>query len=462
MDKLFKRVMLNTIGLIILAVSILLPTPSGLTPEGKIMLGILLFAGFMWLAKPIPIAATGLMVMILPPIFGVVKSREAFSYFGNRAVFFLIGAFVLTAAIEKHNIHKRISLFVLSRVGEKPVFFTLGIFILSAFSSFIMPEHAVAALMVPVVLSILAVAKVIPKKSNFGKICMLSVAFGCSIGSLGTLVGGARNPITLTFLEETGNISLSFFDWMYYSMPVVFLSIPVIWLVLIRMFPPEMKSLKKVNLLMQKEVNALGSPKPQEVITISILVLTILGWVFLHYQLGIAVIAILGGLLLFMAGVIKWDDVEKRVPWGIILLYGGAITLGVNLSRTGAAQWLATRAVEHTGNHPYLILLTLIALTVFLTGFMSNTAAVAMLLPIGLGIASQVEGITVIVTSMTIALAGGLAFMLVIATPGNAITYSTGYYSTRDLFKSGSLITILCICILFFIALTYWKLIGLW
>ncbi|MDP7264028.1 MAG: DASS family sodium-coupled anion symporter, partial [Candidatus Thermoplasmatota archaeon] len=295
----------------------------------------------------------------------------------------------------------------------------------------------------------------------FAKVTLLSVAFGCSIGSLGTLVGGARNPITLAFLAETSNIHISFFDWIFYSMPVVLLSIPVIWFVLIKMFPIEITSLKKAHVLLRKEVTDLGPMKPAEITTISITLLTILGWVFLHYQLGPAVVAILGGLLLFFLGLIEWEDVEKRVPWGIILLYGGAITLGVNLYEAGAADWIALKGLGLTGNNPFLVLIMLVVMTIFLTSFMSNTAAVAMLLPIGLGMA-EVSGLPVIVTSMTIALSGGLAFMLVIATPGNAITYSTGYYSTRDLLKSGSTVTILCAIILLVIALTYWKLIGLW
>lgn len=460
--KYLIRAALTLPGLLILLGAYAFPTPHGLGNDGKLMLGVLVFAAYMWLAKPIPIAATGLLVLILPSLMGIVNSREAFSYFGNRAVFFLIGAFIITAAMEKHNIHKRISLLVLGRMGKRPAFFTLGIFLLSAFSSFVIPEHAVAALMIPVVLSVLVAAKTIPRESNFAKACLLSVAFGCSLGSLGTLVGGARNPVTLSFLEETAGIRISFFEWMYYSMPVVFIALPLVWLILSVMYRSEIKSLTGVSEKMREDVEQLGSLKGKEVLTILILVLTILAWIFLHYRIGPAVIAVLGGLLLFFTGVIEWEDVEKRVPWGIIMLYGGAITLGVNLSKTGGAHYLALRALDLLGDNPYVVLLSLIVITVLLTCFMSNTAAVALLLPVGLGISAEIDGLGVVVTSMTIALSGGLAFMLVIATPGNAITYSTGYYSARDLLKSGSLVTLVCILVLFLVALTYWKLIGLW
>ena len=187
----------------------------------------------------------------------------------------------------------------------------------------------------------------------------------------------------------------------------------------------------------------------------AILAVTVGLWVFASQELGLAVIALLGGALLFFTGSISWEDVEKRVPWGVILLYGGAITLGMSLKETGTAQWIVDLIIG-TGNHPYMILLALIVLTIVITNFISNTAAVAMLLPIGLAIASEIPDISPLLSSMTIALSGGLAFMLVIATPGNAITYSAGYFSTRDLLKGGVVANLACIGVIFAVAALYW------
>ncbi len=457
-----KKIVFNIMGILILIGAYTLPEPEGLSSDGMMMMGILVYAAFMWITRPIPIAATGLLILVLPAALGIVDSSEALSYFGNKAVFFLLGAFIITAALEKHHVHKRFSLHILRRIGKSPIIFSLGIFCISAFSSFIMPEHAVAALMIPIVLSILVASKVTPKKSNFAKLCMLSVAFGCSLGSLGTLVGGARNPVTISFLEETSNIRLSFFDWMYYSVPVVLVTLPIIWFILIKVFRPEIGSLVSARGRIDQEVKNMGRINQESVIILVILFMTIMGWIFLHYQLGPAVIAVLGGILLFATGVITWEDVEKRVPWGIILLYGGAIALGVNLQKTGAANFIAVKSLSMLGSNPYVILLSLIILTILLTSFMSNTAAVGLLLPVGLGISNEIPELGPVVTSMIIALSGGLAFILVIATPGNAITYSTGYYRTKDLFKAGSIVTIISILILFLIAISYWKLIGLW
>jgi len=188
-----------------------------------------------------------------------------------------------------------------------------------------------------------------------------------------------------------------------------------------------------------------------------ILIITILLWIFLssHQYFGLAVIAILGSILLFLTGSITWKDIEKRVPWGIVLLYGGAITLGIGIQQTGAGTWIANILFDAVGFNPYLVILVIIIFTVLLTNIMSNIGAVAILLPIGIAIAPEM-GMSPLLTSMIIALSGGLAFILVIATPGNAITYSSGYFSTKDLFKAGVIANIICIAIVFIVATTYW------
>jgi sodium-dependent dicarboxylate transporter 2/3/5 len=196
----------------------------------------------------------------------------------------------------------------------------------------------------------------------------------------------------------------------------------------------------------------------KEFIVFGILLLTIFLWIFsTNNHFGLAVIAILGSILLFITGVINWKDVEKRVPWGVILLYGGAITLGIGMTNSGAGLWIADLIFYSVGGNPYLALIGLIIITTLLTNIMSNTGAVAVLLPIGIAIAAEIPDISPLLSSMVIALTGGLAFILVIATPGNAITYSSGYFSTRDLLKAGVFANIICIVIIFIVAIIYWK-----
>jgi len=225
-----RNILFIAAAFLVIVVFYFLPTPDGLTPNGKMMIGVLIMGGILWITEPIPLAVTGLLIMIIQPILGLMPAGEVFSSFGNQAVFFLIGAFILAGALEKHGLHKRIALKFLGYFEKKPKMFTFGIMISCAFLSFIMPEHGVAAMFLPIVVSILIAMRITPRESNFGKISMLSIAYGCSIGSLGTLIGGARNPLTIGMLADLEQpIIVSFFDWMMYSMPVVFISLPLLW-----------------------------------------------------------------------------------------------------------------------------------------------------------------------------------------------------------------------------------------
>ena len=438
-------------------------SPPGLTENGRMMIGILLTAAILWITEPIPLAATGLLIMILQPLMGIIPAEEIYSTFGNQAVFFLIGAFIIAAAVETHGLHRRIALKFLKHFENTPRKFTFGIMLSSALLSFIMPEHGVAALFLPIVTSILLAMKIIPKESNFGKVSVLSIAYGCSIGSLGTLIGGARNPLTIGFLADAG-ITVTFLDWMIYAVPVVVVSLPIVWFILQFVFPIEINDVTKAKNEIEQQVAMEGNIKKEEIIVLSVLVFTVFLWIFFsHYTyFGLAGIALLGSILLFLTGSITWKDVEKKVPWGIIVLYGGAITLGLGMQQTGAGSWIAQNLFEMMSGNVLLIIFSLILFTVLLTNVMSNTGAVAVLLPIGFAIANEIPGISPLLSSMIIALSGGLAFIFIIATPGNAITYSSGYFSTKDLFKAGTIANFACIAVLFIIAIVYWKgIIGL-
>lgn len=455
-----RNVFFIFLAFFLLVLLYLIPTPEGLSNNGKIMIGILLMGGVLWITEPIPLAVTGLLIMIIQPILGIIPTKEVFSSFGNQAVFFLIGAFILAGAIEKHGLHKRIALRLLSYFEKNPKIFTFGIMSSCAFLSFIMPAHGVAALFLPIVASILIAMKIIPRKSNFGKISMLSIAYGCSIGSLGTLVGGARNPLAVGLLSDLDPpIIVTFFDWMKYSMPIVFISLPIVWLILQITFPIEIKNISTAKKEINKQVSMEGKISKNEIIVSFILILTVFLWIFFSSPryFGLAVIAILGSVLLFLTGCITWKDVEKRVPWGIILLYGGAITLGVGMQETGVGSWIVNLIFISLEGNPYLIILGLIIFAILLTNVMSNVGAVAILLPIGLAISTQIPGVSPLLTSLIIALSGGLAFMFIIATPANAITYSSGFFSSKDLLKAGVIANIICIFIIFIIAIFYWK-----
>ncbi len=447
-------------ALSLLAIFYLMPPIPGLSQIGKTMIGILIMGAILWITEPIPLPVTGLLILIIQPILGVMPARDVFSAFGNQAVFFLIGAFILAAAVEKQGLHRRIALRLLSLFEKSPHIFTLGIMVSCATLSFVMPEHGVAALFLPIVASILIAMKITPRESNFGIISMLSIAYGCSIGSLGTLVGGARNPLTIAILSDLNPpIEVTFVDWMIYSMPVVIICIPVVWVILQLSFPIEITSIESAKQEIENQVILSGQINKGELKVLMILIFTIFLWVFFSSPdyFGFAVIALLGSILLFFSGTITWKDVEKRVPWGVILLYGGAITLGVGMESSGAGSWLAQNIFSIVGNNPILVIFGLILITMVLTNIMSNVGAVAVLLPIGIALANEIPSISPLLSALLVALSGGLAFIFIIATPGNAIAYSSGYFSSRNLLKAGILSNLLCLLIIFGVAIFYWQ-----
>jgi len=445
----------------VLALTLILPTPEGLSRSGFSMLGLLFMAMLLWIMEPIPLSATALLVMVLQALLNIRETSDVFSSFGNKAVFFLIGTFIITAGLEAHNVHKRFALRFLHYFGNSPRQMTFGIFFISMLLPFGMPEHGVVALLMPITVQILVAMKLIPGQSNFGKVCMLSIGYGATIGSLATLMGGARNPLTIGFLKETQGIDVSFLEWIRISLPIVLISGITVWYILYKTFPLEDVDLTKAKEFIVKDVRKLGPMTGDQLKVIGIFIITVVGWVFFSHIVGLAVIALIGAVLMFLTEAVSWEDVESRMHWGIILLYGGAITMGVSLKETGAAAWIADQFMNVVGTNELLIILILIIAAMLLTQAMSNAAAVATLLPIGLGIALE-AGLPPLMTSMLIGLSGGLAFMFVIATPGYAITYSSGYYSMRDLLKAGVLANIACIIIVFLVATTYWRYIGVW
>ncbi len=447
-----KKYLITLTSLLIVIASLFLPPPPGLSRDGFIMLAILLMAVILWLTEAIPLAATGLLILALQPLLGIASAQEVFSSFGNRAVFFILASFMLMAAVEKHALHKKMAAHFLRIFGSSPKMFIIGVALTGCLFSFFMQAHGVAAMLLPLCLEIVIITKVVPKESNFGVATMLSLAYGTGIGSWGTLLGGARNPLTIAFLDEIG-YSISFLDWIKICMPIVFLTLPLVIFIILRLHPPEVEDIEKAVKEAEQSISR-GMTKEEKGV-LAVFAATVLLWIFFSDEIGVAVIALLAVSSLFIFHLIEWEDVEKRVQWGIILVYGGAITMGINLADTGAARWLADGILNISPNK-YVILLLIMLLTFLLTNLMSNTAAVATMLPISLSAALK-AGISPVIAAMATATAGGVAFMFVVGTPAMAIAYSSGYLKQHHIFKAGIIAGMMSIAIIFLMAIFYWE-----
>lgn len=316
-----KKYVYIFIAFLFVILSAVMPTPEGLTRDGQIMIGILAMAVFLWLTEAIPLPATGLLIMVLQPLLGIDSAKNVFSNFGNKAVFFILASFILASAIEKYGLHEKMAVHFLKIFGTSPRIFIFGVMVTGAFLSFIMQEHGVAALLLPILMQILILMKVVPKESNFGIATMLALTYGTTIGSWGTLLGGARNPLTVGFLDEIG-YSLNFLDWMKMNIPIVLISLPIVTIIILTFFPPEIENIRNAITGIESEAGKKRIGKEGKGVA-GILIATIFLWVFFSDKIGVAVIALLSVASLFIFGFIKWEDIEKRVQWGIILVYGG-------------------------------------------------------------------------------------------------------------------------------------------
>jgi len=293
-----KNIAYILLSLLIVILSLLIPRPSGLSRDGTVMLGILIMAAVLWITEAIPLAVTGILIMILQPLLTSMDASQVFSNFGNKAIFFIIGSFMLATAIEKHGLHKRIALKILSWFGKGPKIFLFGTLLVGALLSLIMQEHAVAILLLPVFMHILVSMKLTPKASNFGIATMIALTFGTSIGSWGTLLGGARNPLTIGFLENLG-YQISFLEWIKMALPMVFIALPFAWLVLVTLFPPEIKDIEVARKEIEKDVVSMGKMGMEEKKVLIIYSIVVFMWIFMSQQIGVAVIALIGVVLMF-------------------------------------------------------------------------------------------------------------------------------------------------------------------
>jgi len=454
------QLLVYLIGAVLFALVLLLPTPEGLSPEGQRALAIFALAIVFWVTNVLPMSVTSLFAIVLIPLLGVMSSREAFALFGNPAVFFILGALILSAALLQSGLSSRLALLVLSRFRGGPGRLLTGILVSSAFLAFWMPEHAVAAMMFPIILEIGRSLRLKPAESTYGKALFLSLAWGAIIGGVATYLGGARNPLALGMLNDRYGITIGFVEWMEAIVPLVILMVGAAW-VSIRVFLPiDIEDVSSAEKVLVEDIRKLGPVSVQEKKVAAVAGITILAWVLFSRTLGLANIAVLSAVALFIVRAVDWKQVESNVNWGVILMYGGAIALGDALHQTGAAHWLVDTVFSSFVFTPLAVVLILSLVAKLLTEGISNAAAVAVLLPLAFSLGDDF-GISPVVMTFVVAVPAGLAFCLPIGTPPNAICYSAGYYRVRDAVRVGLFLNVISWVLFALLIKFYWPLIGL-
>ncbi|HJV66560.1 MAG TPA: DASS family sodium-coupled anion symporter [Geomonas sp.] len=437
-----------------------LAPPAGLSADGYRSLVLFGATVFFWISGLLPIAVTALLSMVMLPLLGIMDAKKTYSMFGNEAVFFILGAFILAAAMNSTGISTRLARAMLAKFGRTPLRLAITVFLLSAFLSFIMSEHAVAAMLFPVV-GELATALGLPKeKSNYGRLLFMSMAWGCIIGGIATFLGGARAPLAAGLLKEATGLHFTFLEWTTAACMIVLPLLIIAFLLLSRFFPADIESVESGRKFLNQKRLETGKIGYDEMLTALVMVATVACWLTLGEKTGLAAIAILGAAALFTFKVVSWQKIEEYVNWGIILMYGGTIALASALEKTGAAAWIVQKGMGGLATSPLAIIAVISLVAMVLTECISHAAVVAILMPVGMGLCKS-TGMDPKVMTLAIALPAGLAYCLPMGTPATAIAYASGYLNSRDIIVSGVIVMAISWLLFMGSVLFVWPLIGL-
>jgi len=442
----------------------------------KVTLALLLLMVIWWITEAVPIPVTAILPGIVLPLFHVTGffNDKVFMFTGknilvnyaNPIIFLFLSGFLLAAAMQKWNLDRRLTLYILTRgnIANNSKLVLLGMMSISAFLSMWISNTATTAMLLPLGAGIIIQGGGKVGESNFGKSLMLGIAWGASIGGVGTIIGTPPNGICVSILKSSGIADINFVDWMKIGIPFVILFIPISWFVLLKVFPPEVKNIKGGKQLVVKERKKLGLWTKAEKLTVVAFITVVILWVshpFWNYIFSKSffenlswfdenIIALLGAFLLFLLPVnwkeqkfvLDWSD-AKFVDWGTLLLFGGGIALSDGMFKTGLANLIATSVVAFLGSPSTIVLMfTLILMLDLLTEVTSNTAVISMMIPIIITIAAT-TGDDPVTLCVAATIAASMAFMLPVATPPNALVYGTGYIKIKDMIKAGFILDML-------------------
>jgi len=466
---------------------LLLPLPDNMKPEAKHVAAVVSWMAIWWITEAIPIPATALLPIALFPILGIMKSSEVTTPYANHLIFLFMGGFFIAVTMEKWNLHKRIALQIIRLVGTSPVQIILGFMVATAVLSMWISNTATAMMMVPIGLAVIRQSITLlkergisdfdnsPGSYRFGTALMLGIAYSASIGGVATIIGTPPNTIVVAYLEREFGIHISFASWMTIGVPLAIVMLFISWLYLVKIaLPPEIKSLPGGRKLILSEINKLGPitrPEKSILVVFSFVALlwVVRGFINIEFFQNIhdATIAIAGALVLFILPantrkkefLLDWETAVK-IPWDVILLFGGGLALARGFSVSGLDVWLAGLLIAFKGSNLLILIFFVVLLTIFLTEVTSNTATSAMLIPVmaSIAIAMAIHPYGPIFAA---GIAASYAFMLPVATPPNAVVFGSKYISIPTMARVGFFLniigTVLITLLIFYLLPLLWN-----
>ncbi|MDP7566506.1 MAG: DASS family sodium-coupled anion symporter [Candidatus Marinimicrobia bacterium] len=443
------------ITMVISVFLLFIPAPSGLSIEGYRSIVIVITALMLIVTEPIPLPAIAMYILVMEVYLGIGSANDIAKSFMNDAVFFIMGSLMLAVAIIKQGWDARIALGIITLTGNKTRNIVFGFTAISAILASFIGEHTVAAIMLPIAMTLIHFTSEDKQKvQNLSAVLLFSIAYGALVGSIGTPSGGGRNVIMIDYLRDSG-LSISYINWMLRVYPLVLIQIPIVSWVLMKSFTPEFIKLdsgvRKLVVQVAKSAEMTG----RNTIAAMIFLLVFAGWIFFSESVGLGTIALTGVLMYLVGGFVKWEDLSKNTHWGVILLFGSTISLGSNIKATGAAVWLAESIVNFIepviNKLPFVADLIVTIMTTTMANVLSSSATVAVLGPITMNMGQDSMHM-----GMVTAIASAFGYFTAVAAPACTIVYSSGLVNAKDFLKVGWKMGVISIVLLITYANTYW------
>lgn len=466
-------------GLAVFALLIILPPPEGMSDGAWRVAAVAALMAIWWLTEAIPVAGTALLPLALFPLLGQGSMKVVAAPYANPLIFLFLGGFLIALAVERWGLHRRIALSVLSKAGTRPRQLVGAFMAVAAGLSMWISNTASTVMMLPIALSVIAI--VVAAKSDgdtdgpgafdgspFAKALLIATAYGASMGGVATLVGTPPNALLAGYASERLGITIGFAQWMMLGVPVALIMLVCGWLILTRIvFKLEAEAIQGAAEAIQAEAQTLTPMTPGEKRTAVVFGMTALLWItrplledmFEGLQLSDAGIAVMAGVALFCIPanvrerkfLLDWEW-AKRLPWGVLLLFGGGLSLASQVSASGLADWIGASLTVLDGMGPFIIIVIITLVIVFLTELTSNTATTATFLPVIAALATAMGTAPMMLLAPT-ALAASMAFMMPVATPPNAIVFGGGQLTIPDMARAGILVNLTAITV---ISLVVW------
>ncbi len=436
-----------------------------LSQQGKGALALFLLAGTWWVFEVLPIGVTGIAIGVIQALFFIRPAAEAFKDFMDPSVLFIFGSLIIGAVFTKVGITKRLAFKMLMIVGERTSMIYLGCFVVTALLTHIMAHTAVAATMYPLLLSIYALYSEDDTPTKFGKGLFIGMAFICGAGSIITLLGAARGIVALGFYQEITQKSISFFELSYYMAPIGWLMVFVTWGLIMILFKPEKATIPGLKEKAKRLSAEMGSFTRNEILSCVIIFgviffLSLQSFVPALKPFNKSAVLLVSTLLFFILNILDISDLEA-VPWNIIMLFAGAMSMGFCLWQTGAAEWLAINWLSiFKDAHWFVFVMAIAFFVMVMTNFIMNVAAIAISVPVALVVAPYLNVAPEVIVFAALVTAG-MPFLLLVGAAPNAIAYNSRQFTSGEFFIAGIPASILLMALVALAVLVVWPLLGM-